>query len=408
MANSSNAMYFQGNDRNGPGHLGEARKIMGRDRLLVLAIFALIVGAAMGFRYLRGGAGVKENAIGGPPQRPSAAGEFRGISIQLYYSDPNHPYEEYIDEIAQTGANTVCFVVAAYQENAGSASIFIEARKAPSDQKLIRLFDHARKRGLRTVLMPIVLLESPREGEWRGKINPGNWDDWWEDYTNYVLHYANLCEQGKVEILMVGSELVSTETQEDRWRGLIKQVRKAFKHDKGRLSYSSNWDHYKPIAWWDDLDIIGMTTYYDLTGGKKPTMDVLMEAWKPIKKEILEWQAKINRPILFTEVGWPNQETCAQYPWDYYRSSDKPDPQAQKNCFDAFFQTWFGEKAVAGFLVWEWRNSPAQVIDEKKGTDYIPCGKPAMQVIREYYGRERAPSSMPSTATATSSKPAGS
>ncbi|HUS46791.1 MAG TPA: hypothetical protein VM098_01635, partial [Phycisphaerae bacterium] len=90
-----------------------------------------------------------------------------------------------------------------------------------------------------------------------------------------------------------------------------------------------------------------------------------------------------NRPILFTEVGWPNQKTCAQYPWDYYRSPDKPDPTAQANCFEAFFQTWVGQKATAGFLVWEWRHHPDQKMDEKDPS-YVPVGKPAMKVISKY------------------------
>jgi hypothetical protein len=139
---------------------------------------------------------------------------------------------------------------------------------------------------------------------------------------------------------------------------------------------------------WDDLDIVGMTTYYDLTGGKKPTVETLVEAWKPIRKEILQWQAKINRPILFTEVGWPNQVTCAQYPWDYYRSPDQPDPEAQANCFEAFFRIWANEPQTSGWLVWEWRTSLDQKPDEKD-TSYNPEGKPAMAVIKKYFGHTK-------------------
>jgi hypothetical protein len=389
---SAGILEVQGeNQPAGSTRAGGVWTIMGKDKLLVLAVFGLIAGAAL---LLRSGGGPgSPGAEPPPPLRPSAPREFLGISMQLYYSEADHPYEACIDEIVQTGANTICFVVAGYQENAGSTSIFIESRKIPSVDRFLKLMEYSHKRGLKVAIMPIVLLENPREGEWRGKINPeganAKWEDWWEDYTNYILHYANLAERAKAEILMIGSELISTETQEDRWRGLIKKVRAVFKHEKGRLSYSSNWDHYRPIKWWNDLDIIGMTTYYDLSGGKKPTMDVLLEAWKPIKKEILEWQVKINRPIVFTEVGWPNQETCAQYPWDYYRSPDKPDPQAQKNCFEAFFQTWDGEPAVAGYFVWEWRCDPTQKVDPLKDTSYVPFGKPSMEVIKKYYNRTR-------------------
>jgi len=143
-----------------------------------------------------------------------------------------------------------------------------------------------------------------------------------------------------------------------------------------------------------------MTTYYDLTSGSQPSVERLMKSWKPLRQDILGWQKTIGRPIMFTEVGWPNQVTCAQYPWDYTRSPDKPDPNAQANCFEAFFGTWIREPSIAGFLVWEWRNYPGQVVDPTKDTGYVPCGKPAMAVIEKYY-RMPDPSTRPAAATST-------
>jgi len=364
---------------------------MTKDKLAILVIFALAatVGLLLGRNKGGTGGGEGANAPVAASQaavRPGYAGQFRGISLQLQNGSPSHPFEQYIDEIADTGANAICLIVPAYQENASSTSIFIEARKAPSDERVAKLIDYAHKRGLRVLFMPIVLLENAKEDEWRGKIGAKDWtstqtDDWWERYADLVLHYAQICQQTKAEVFMVGSELISLETSEDRWRDLIAQVRQAY---KGMLSYSANWDHYKPVKFWDALDIIGMTTYYDLTGGKPVTLETLMDSWKPIKKEILDWQSKIGKPLIFTEVGWPNQVTCAQYPWDYYRSMDKPDTKAQALCYEAFFKTWIGEKAAGGFLVWEWRNYPQQKIGPED-TSYVPCGKPCLKVIEKYF-----------------------
>ena len=361
--------------------LAKANNGMRTDKLAILFLFVLAIAGTIAFRLLRkidGSVGA-----GNRPIKPSAASEFRGICLQLHNSDPDHPHEQFIDEIARTGANTVALVVNAYQENGESTSIFIEARKTPPNARMKKLVRHARNRGLRVVLMPILLLENPREGDWRGTIRPTSWDDWWEDYTNYIMHYARLAQAAEADLFMVGSELVSTETQTRRWRTLIRRVRGAY---KGRLCYSANWDHYDVIKWWDDLDVIGMTTYYDLTGGKKPTLENILAAWKPIKKRILEWQATINRPIIFTEVGWPNQVTAAQFPWDYTRSPEpeNADPAQQAACFEAFFRTWFLENQVTGYLIWEWRNSPSEK-GGLKDTSYFPGGKPAMAIIRRYY-----------------------
>lgn len=358
----------------------QLRRLIPKDKVIVLAALAVVVGAGAALRVRQGD---RTPAQAGAPARVSSAGEFRGIALQVHNGDAKTPYEQYVDEIAATGANTISLVVAAYQENIHSTSIFIDMRKAPSDSRLRGLIQRARRKGMQVVLMPIVLLENPGENEWRGKISPANsnWADWWEDYTNFIMHYTYLAQSTKVDLLMIGSELVSTESQTDRWRGLIARIRK---HYGGRISYSANWDHYKPIKWWKDLDLISMQCYHDLTGGDKPTVERIEQGWRPVKKKILEWQKTINRPILFSEVGWPNQVTCAQYPWDYYRSVDKPDPQAQANCFEAFFRTWIDEPAVAGFIVWEWRSRPDQVTSADKDTSYVPCDKPAMEVIKKY------------------------
>jgi len=353
--------------------------LTGKGSLIVLGLFLMVLAAGAMLQL------IKTNGPGPSSPQPNAtsmpvlATGFRGFTLQLQSGWEGNPYETYIDQIAAAGANTIAFVVAAYQENGSSSCMFMDLRRTPSDVRLRELIDRARAKGLNATLMPIVLLENGREDEWRGKIAPDDWDLWWKNYSDVVLRYARIAESCGVAVYIVGSELISTETQDDRWRGLIAEVRKVY---SGRLAYSANWDHYRPIQWWDALDIIGMTTYYDLTDGKKPTVEQLLTAWEPIKSELLAWQGKINRPILFTEVGWPNQETCAQHPWNYY-GSDTPDPQAQANCFEAFFQTWVGEPVVAGFIIWEWQSYPKQPTGPED-VGYIPAGKPAMQVITRY------------------------
>ncbi len=363
------------------------RQMITKYKIILLLMFALMAGGLIGLQFLRGGNRCDGNpGANTPPHSHVPACRFRGIALQMHNSSESCPYEKYIDEIADTGANTLSLVVTAYQENAESNSLFIDARKTPPDERIKKLIDHAHKNDLQVVLTPIVLLEDARAKEWRGAIEPRNWDSWWEDYTNYITHYAQIAQERKAEVLIVGAELLSTEHQEQRWRGLIRQVRKLY---DGWLCYSANWDHYEAVKWWDALDIMGMTTYYDLTGDKEPTLERLVEAWKPIKKKVLAWQEKVNRPILFTEVGWPNQVTAAKYPWDYYRSPQKPAPKLQADCFEAFFRTWAGEQAVTGMIVWEWRNHPGQEIGPKD-TSYAPCGKPALDVIRKYYSPARS------------------
>lgn len=318
---------------------------------------------------------------------PAPKGRITGFCLQLPSSDDGGFYDQCIDEIAQAGANFVLLSVAAYQENATSLDLAIRPGGLPDDARLLALIQHAHQRHLGVALMPIVLLKSPRLTEWRGKIDPTSapgggrsWDEWWKLYQDYILHYARLAKQGGVEMFAVGSELISTESQKDRWHALIAQVRAAC---DCRLTYAANWDHYMKVSFWDDLDYLSMSSYYDLTEGKSEfDAQTLQAAWRKYQKDILAFQAKINKPLLFTELGWPNQPTAAKDPWNYYAST-RTDPQLQKTLFEAFFAVWSDQPALAGFFIWEWRNGP-QSLDPATDNSYVPMNKPALEVIRRY------------------------
>jgi hypothetical protein len=374
--------------------------MMRKNIALLATLAATIALVVLVERLCPGGDSSASTPVPDPPARPSEAREFRGISLQIHTGDARHPYETLIDEIAKTGANTICLIVHGFQEHARSQIISVDPAKTPSDERLAELIAHAHKRGLRVALMPVILLSDRRGSEWRGQIEPPNWPDWWKQYRTLLLRYARLAEKSEVELFSVGSELIKTETQDKPWRETIAAVRAVY---TGRLFYSANWDHYQVPQWWDALDIVGMTTYYTLAEGDRPTRQELLDRWAEIRNKILAWQKKVNRPILFTEVGWPNQISAAEFPWNYYAQPDKPDPELQAMCFETFFATFGREPAATGFFVWEWRDRLDADVAPDSDTSYVPTGKPAMKVIRRFFqspGPLR-PQSQPSSAPAT-------
>jgi beta-lactamase regulating signal transducer with metallopeptidase domain len=345
-----------------------------------------------------------------PANPPESLTQIRGFSLQLSEGRQGYQYEPFIKEIADTGANTVTFVISAWQDDAAALEVRTDPARVPSDKRLKELIAFARQQKLRVALMPIVLLNNPGQGQWRGKIHqdaPADANAWWKSYDAYILHYAALAQQAGVELLSVGSEMVMLEDQTQRWTGLIGQVRKEF---RGLVTYSANWDHYKEIGFWDQLDLAGMTSHYDLTAGGKnpPTLENLVAAWRPIRTELIAWQTKVKKPLLFTEVGWPNQETAAGAPWDYLHSP-KTDPQQQKACFEAFFKTWGDIPEVGGYMVWEWCNRADQ--DTKADTDrsYVLKGKPALEAVRQGFAVARQIGAGPNPAVlTTTTQPAAS
>jgi len=282
-------------------------------------------------------------------------------------------------EMAELGANAVLISNPGYQEHAGSDTFEIDPAVTPSDEQWREIIRLAHHHGLRVILMPIVLLSHPRGSEWRGVINPPNWDDWFDRYREFVLRFARIAEANRVEVMTVGSELISTEKYTDRWRNLIRDVRKVY---HGKLSYSSNWDHYKVVEFWDELDLVGMTSYYKLASEPNPSLDALLEAWQPIKRGVLRWQQRVGKPLLFTEIGWCSQEGAASQPWNYFHKQ-KATPaglEEQRNCYLAFLKTWADTPEVGGMIWWEWN-------DDRGGPEdynYTPRGKPAEKVLSDW------------------------
>ena len=431
---------------------------MNRDKLIVLSVFGLVLAVVLCVPLFRLANGQPEaGATASAPARLNVnVGEFRGLWLQLHRRGDDLPYEQYIREVHDTGANTICLTLAGVQENGASSDIFIDQRKAPDPVRLAGLFKLAKQElKMRVVFMPIVLLDRPRADEWRGKISPEDWTTWWNQYEDFITFYAELARRNDVDLFIVGSELISTEKDETHWRALIEKVRglchwtldqmfrqqvtEAFpgvpaeglaerlgvaklddfsfsqadpaklspeqrkvydefaaRHRPMLLSYSANWDHYEVPKWWDALDAVGMTSYYNVNPSEdvNPTVDALAKEWEKIRDKISAWQRTVNKPILFTEVGWPSVQGGSITPWDYYRAGG-PAPVEQDRCMQSFLRTFADQPWVAGVLIWKWRGYPGEEGD-KDDKGYVPINKPVMKTIEQYFATPPRTTSQPS------------
>lgn len=309
---------------------------------------------------------------------------FRGVAIQLQRIDwMDDEYRKAVDEVAELGADTVSFVVDARMENGSSSRIYLDMRSTPTPDSLISLMQYAKQQhDLRIVLMPIVLLDRPRGLEWRGTINPDDWSEWWSSYRAMLYHYCWIAESAKVDLLVVGSELVSTESRAEQWRQTIDMVRQNF---RGLITYSSNWDHYDNIPFWEQLDLIGMNSYWKLGDDHTVSVEEIVARWKRIKRTLYEFQRKKGKPLLLLEAGWCSLQNAADEPWDYTKDTVPIDLELQRKLYEGFFRAWHGEPWFGGFMIWEW--PPSRGGPENRG--YTPKNKPAEQVLREWLKKPR-------------------
>ncbi len=323
----------------------------------------------------------RETLTGLSPPKPRAKSWRRGVSLGLFVSerDPEARrfyYEQLLDEIAESGATDLSLIVRWVQPHIRATTIEPKAGLSAEDAVLEEVIQLARARKLRVFLMPILHLEKRRRGEWRGKIRPSDWDSWWVSYKRFILHYATLAQRQKVELFAVGSELVSTEAQQDRWREIIQAIRATY---KGQLTYSANWDHFEPVQFWDALDIVGVTAYHELSKEPDPTEENLLRGWLGFRQRLRIWAALQNRHYIFTEIGYPSHTQAAARPWDY-TPRGAPDTGLQLRCYRAMYKTWQTDERLEGLFLWNWFG-----VGGAGDRGYSPRGKPAEDVLRYWY-----------------------
>jgi len=335
----------------------------------------------------KGGANVGADDALSYPLAPLTGLPYRGVAMQIQRVDAMEHYKVALDEIAAFGADTVLLIVDARQENGTSVGIYLDLRTVPGPEGLGGLIDHAKMRKLRVILMPIVLISNPKGNEWRGTINPSSWAAWFDSYRSVLLHFTYIAANHKADVLVVGSELVSAESHADEWRKTIAEVRANF---KGQLTYSSNWDHYSDIPFWDQLDMIGMNSYWTLDRSldgesKKNRVSVpeVVNNWRKIQKDLKVFADRKKKPILLLEAGWCSLENAADEPWDYTRTDLRVDLDLQKRLWDGFFQAWHGTPWMAGFMIWAWEPGDAGPTDKGYGLK----GKPSYDLVKGWLAK---------------------
>lgn len=344
-----------------------------------------------------------DNPTGGLDAPRSRDDDFRrGVSLGLFVSSEDDAvrkplYQQFLDEIAEHGATDLQLVVRWSQSDIHANQIAPDAEHFVDDAVLRWVMDEAKARDLRVFLMPTLHVRERAMGKWRGTIEPTDWDDWWWNYQRFIMNYARIAQNHDAALFSVGSELLSTERQDERWRDLIKRVRRVY---KGQLTYSANWDHFEPVSFWDALDVVGVTGYQELSSSAEPSDKELLSGYRPFMKRLHSWAMAKGVRYIFTEVGYPSQAHAASRPWDY-RNAGAPDLALQMRCYRALYQAWQNDPRLAGLYMWNWfgEGGPAD-------GGYTPRNKPAARVLSHWYKGSRPTAQASTDANRTASKAA--
>jgi uncharacterized protein (TIGR03437 family) len=297
--------------------------------------------------------------------------------------------------LAATGASWAGVMVTWYQDTITSTTIAPVATTTPTDAALEQAIQNLHSLGLKVILKPMVDLNYPVNGQWRGDINPpaSGMDAWFASYTSFIVKYAQMAQAQGVEALNMGTELVQMtgSANQSRWQAVIDAIRANY---SGLLVYGANADYlgdeFSSVSFWPWLDMIGLDGYVPLTNHADPTLAELVAAWRnnlyneDYLAAVQNLSDAYQKPVLFTELGYVSAAGTNEEPYNYTWSVTPPyDPTEQRNCYDAFFLVWSPQSSwVKGVFWWDWEVTPPA----PGSLSYIPWGRPAEDVLRAWYG----------------------
>ncbi len=215
-------------------------------------------------------------------------------------------------------------------------------------------------------------------------------EDVWQDiertYTELFYEFAKLSEEfPEVKLLAIGNELKEFSKRRPQFfKELIAKIRADFPNLK--LTYAANWDEYESISFWDDLDYIGINSYFPLVNKKTPSIVDVQQALVPVKNTLNTLSCQLEKPILFTEYGFRSIDYGAWEAWLLGNvTTSNHNYEVQNNSYIAFFETFWGEDWVAGGFFWEWKILINGEINNPKENGWYVNDKPVEEIIRDRY-----------------------
>ena len=303
-----------------------------------------------------------------------------------------------LDSLSGIGINWIAIMPYGYQRGAasdqvlgfpgheGQSEFFSHVDETMTDDDIVREILNAHKRGMSVMVKPQIWSDDFWESkEWHGSIRQKSEAEhalWWKTYRAFALHYAVVAQEANAEIFCVGTELVRmTAAYPGEWKALIEDIRKIF---TGKLTYAAHWDmEFEEIAFWGELDYVGINAYFPLDAPSHSTVKELVEAWNIPLRSIDSLVQKVKRPILFTEVGFRAVEGAHRKPWEY--KGKKGDPEGAARAYDALFEALHTSTWLQGVFLWKTYTDPHRAYEPRDGSGYAFRGQPAETIIQKWF-----------------------
>ena len=158
----------------------------------------------------------------------------------------------------------------------------------------------------------------------------------------------------------------------DKWYELITTVRQSY---TGELTYAANFDNYQNVAFWDQLDFIGINAYFKLRDYKPNVSEAFLteefeKSWGRIFADLnfFRQEHNLKQRALFTELGYLYRENSTIMPWEGFGfsiahsmgrkdllvwSKQKPDQNERRLAVEALYKINKKYDLLSGILYWK-------------------------------------------------------
>ena len=258
---------------------------------------------------------------------------------------------------------------------------FSDSPQSENDAAVVHATHTAQNMGMYTLLKPQVFVGDSWPGDIEMKTQ-ADWDQFFSDYYKWIRHYAFLAEIHEMDGLSIGVEFTkATLGHPEAWRAMIANLRGLF---SGDLTYCANWgQEFENIEFWDDLDFIGLNSYYPLSKADNPSDEELLAKFDTIKIKIVQVHDKFQKPIVFTEIGFRSID----HPWKnpHAEADESINQVAQQRCYEVIFKGIENEPWCQGILWWKFPSYLGY-----RGTDnsaFTPNNKLAEETVRTWFAK---------------------
>ena len=317
----------------------------------------------------------------------------KGISFQSRGPEDfaSETFKQSVRNATTYGVNHVSLVVTWYQSGRGGSDLY-RGWNTATDNSLREGTRFAKSLGLE---VSYKLFVESNDG-WRAYIQPGDKGRWFNQYQDIAVGLGQVGEQAGADLLVLGTEMVgiASAAQDPAntgyWYDLIGAVRSVY---SGELTYGGNWggayDEKNNIEFWDALDYIGVSAYYE--PGKAGAYDVasVQNFWANIdRNDLAPLSRRFGKDIIFTEVGYRSTDGALERPWDFGYGGNY-NTYEQEVGYEGLLSYFQNVDYIEGLHMWDWSTDPNY--GGPGNTDYTPWNKPAGQILSNYYNGTGTP-----------------